>query len=411
MSVTIRGPVRDVLAFVAPFRERSRRFREASGEPKAPGHVTELAETLHPAGLELRIIAVRDDSPTTRTYRLAPPDGAARLPPFRAGQYLSVLVESGEARASRPYSISSTPDEAAAGGYYELTVKNAAGGFRAPGAFCAPLILETWKPGVTVRCSAPTGVFYYEPLRDGERLVCLAGGCGVTPFRSIVGDALARGEARVALIHGATEPAELLFSDYFKELAERHPNRFEYLPVVERDGASPAGAWTGERGYIKAALIERLVPGANDATYFISGPDAMRRFLADEMAPWGLPPRRIRLEAAPARFSPGAWPGYPSEAASRTYTLEARVGPETVSIPAAADETLLVAMERAGLRPPSLCRSGECGWCRSRLVDGRCYSPPGPGTRAADERYGFVHPCKAFPLSTMIIEVPENPVR
>lgn len=403
MSVTLRGPVRDVLAFVAPFRERSRRFRDAPGEPKAPGHVTELAKALHPAGLQLRILSVRDDSPTTRTYRLAQADGSACLPPFRAGQYLSVFVEAGEVRASRPYSISSTPDEAEGGGYYELTVKNA------PGGFCAPLILGTWEPGTTVRCSAPAGVFYHEPLRDGERLVCLAGGCGVTPFRSIVGDALAHGRASLALIHGATDPTELLFSGYFGELAVRYPERFSYLPIVERDG--PAGVWGGERGYITAALIERLAPDASDAAYFISGPDAMRRFLADELAPWGLPSRRTRLEAAPARFGPEAWPGYPRDASSLAFTLEARIGPETVSVPAAADETLLVAMERAGLRPPSLCRSGECGWCRSRLVEGRCYSPPGPGTRAADERYGFVHPCKAFPLSTMIIEVPENPVR
>ena len=403
MSVTLRGPVRDVLAFVAPFRERSRRFRDAPGEPKAPGHVTELAKALHPAGLQLRILSVRDDSPTTRTYRLAQADGSACLPPFRAGQYLSVFVEAGEVRASRPYSISSTPDEAEGGGYYELTVKNA------PGGFCAPLILGTWEPGTTVRCSAPAGVFYHEPLRDGERLVCLAGGCGVTPFRSIVGDALARDGTRVALIHGAAEPAELLFSGYFGELAERYPDRFSYLPVVERDGA--AGAWTGERGYITAALIERAAHRAGDAAFFVSGPDAMRRFALGELARLEPTPRRIRLEAAPARFSPEAWPGYPPEAASRTFTLEARIGPETVSIPAAADEPLLVAMERAGLRPPSLCRAGECGWCRSRLVDGRCYSPPGPGARAADERYGFLHPCKAFPLSNCSIEVPEDPDR
>lgn len=403
MSVTIRGPLRDALAFVAPFRERSRRFREAPGEAKPRGHVAELAEALHPAGLALRIVSVRDESPTTSTYRLAPSDGSARLPPFRAGQYLSVFVEAGGARASRPYSISSTPDESAGGGYYELTVKDA------PGGFCAPIIRETWEPGSTVRCSGPSGVFYREPLRDGDSLVCLAGGCGVTPFRSIVGDALARGKARVALIHGAAEPAELLFSDYFGELAKRYPDRFSYLPVVERDG--PAGAWTGERGYITAALIERAATWADDAAFFVSGPDAMRRFALGELAGLDRPPRRVRLEAAPARFSPEDWPGYPPEAASRTFTLEARIGPETVSIPAAAEEPLLVAMERAGLRPPSLCRAGECGWCRSRLVEGRCYSPPGPGARAADERYGFVHPCKAFPLSDCSIEVPEDPDR
>ncbi|MFR5780431.1 MAG: 2Fe-2S iron-sulfur cluster-binding protein [Oscillospiraceae bacterium] len=33
-------------------------------------------------------------------------------------------------------------------------------------------------------------------------------------------------------------------------------------------------------------------------------------------------------------------------------------------------------MERAGINARRLCRSGECGWCHSRLVSGEVYVPP-----------------------------------
>ena len=70
------------------------------------------------------------------------------------------------------------------------------------------------------------------------------------------------------------------------------------------------------------------------------------------------------------------------------------------------DESLLVAVERAGIAAPSRCRSGECGWCRSRLVSGEVYIPEKTdGRRAADIDYNYIHPCSTFPLSDVVLEV------
>ena len=69
-------------------------------------------------------------------------------------------------------------------------------------------------------------------------------------------------------------------------------------------------------------------------------------------------------------------------------------------IPARADEPILVAFERAGIEAPSKCRSGECGFCRSKLVSGECYTPGKVERRRQyDKVTGYIHPCCTFPKS------------
>ena len=84
-----------------------------------------------------------------------------------------------------------------------------------------------------------------------------------------------------------------------------------------------------------------------------------------------------------------------------------RQGPDEYSIPANADEPVLTAMERAGIKAPSRCRSGECGWCRSRLLEGTVFIPQENEMRRwADVYYGYIHPCCSFPTADLTLEIP-----
>jgi len=71
-----------------------------------------------------------------------------------------------------------------------------------------------------------------------------------------------------------------------------------------------------------------------------------------------------------------------------------------------SEESVLVALERAGIKAPSKCRSGVCGYCRSRLIQGDVFIPEDTdGRRAQDKKSGYIHPCCSYPLSDMKIEI------
>ena len=76
-------------------------------------------------------------------------------------------------------------------------------------------------------------------------------------------------------------------------------------------------------------------------------------------------------------------------------------------IPAKATESLVVALERAGIRIETACRSGECGFCRTKVLSGSVYvCPENDGRRSADKDFGYVHACAAYPTSDVTIKIP-----
>ena len=76
-------------------------------------------------------------------------------------------------------------------------------------------------------------------------------------------------------------------------------------------------------------------------------------------------------------------------------------------IPAKATESLVVALERAGIRIDTGCRSGECGFCRTKILSGSVYvCPENDGRRAADKDFNYVHACAAYPTSDLTIKIP-----
>ena len=89
------------------------------------------------------------------------------------------------------------------------------------------------------------------------------------------------------------------------------------------------------------------------------------------------------------------------------FDLVVKQGAAEYHIKASANEPVLTAVERAGIKAPSRCRSGECGWCRSKLVSGTVFVPQENELRRwADVEYGYIHPCSSFPTSDLVLEVP-----
>lgn len=160
-----------------------------------------------------------------------------------------------------------------------------------------------------------------------------------------------------------------------------------------------------EHGFVTAELIKKYTP-EGPYSVFLCGPQQMYRFVDKELEKLGLERKYIRHELFGEFHDPKQKADYPSGAPD-TVRIAVTVRGETRTVTGSANDSILQTLERSGIAVPSRCRSGECGWCHSRLISGKVYIPKAlDGRRLADEKYGYIHPCCTFPLSDIAIEVP-----
>jgi len=113
-DITVKSNSRDLFAFTKLVPNRKKRFERASSEPITKDPMNELAVRLHPIRQYLVISEIKDETKSTKTFKLIPdPDSKTKeVAYFRAGQYLSLKVQVNGVLITRPYSISSAPSEA-----------------------------------------------------------------------------------------------------------------------------------------------------------------------------------------------------------------------------------------------------------------------------------------------------------
>ncbi len=346
------------------------------------GTVQKKVNQYHPSVLHLTVSEIEPVSPIAKRIRLVSDTGY--LPPFEAGQYINVFCEIGGVRTSRPYSLSSSAKQRA---YYEITVAAVEGGF------VSAYLLQQLKVGDRLEANGPAGVFRYHPVFHSKRSVFLGGGSGITPFVSMIRTALESGEDReITLLYGSRTEELAMYHRELAAFAERHPN-FHYTLILsdeEKEGM--------EHGFIDAERIRAHVPDILDCTYYMCGPAVMMEFCRKALDELQIPGRSIRREVFGTRRDIWNEPGWP-EGMTGEERFQIKVGDQTIE--AKSGESVLTALERGGLRVNVCCRSGECSLCRVQLVSGKVFTAQGALLRYADELFGYIHSCKAYPISDL----------
>jgi ferredoxin-NADP reductase len=357
--------------------------------------VQRVVSRIHPRRMRLRVVEIIQETATTKTFRFERTDGP--LPPFRPGQYVNVFVDVDGVLTSRPYSIASPPGSDT----LELTVRDK------PGGFVAPYLLNEVQVGDELETTGPAGNFYHEPLIDGDELVFLAGGSGITPFMSIIRDTFQRDRPlKIHLLYGSRVPDDVIYGDGLAELAASHPN-FDYVLVI----SEPPPGYDGLTGFLDANLIREQVgdpsTGSGQAlagkTFYFCGPNVMCDFCLTALEELGVPPHRIRRELYGPPADVAKEPGWPEGLSADTVFSVEVVGQKTIHAP--AGEPLLNTLERYGLVVPAVCRSGECSACRIRLLSGRVFMPAHTGLRESDQQHGYIHACVSYPLEDLRIRL------
>lgn len=351
---------------------------EATPLPKTYA-VNELSKALHPNVIPAEIVGFKEVGRNCKVITLKSTSENGRFPYFRAGQFVTLSCKVKDSFVTRPYSISSSPYQAMEG-ILEVTVQKA-------GLF-STYLLEEAKVGDKVVVGEPTGDFYYDDLRDNDTIVAVAGGSGITPFISMIKSIVEGSDNfNLVVLYGVRTRSDLLI-----DLDSVNHKNIKVVPVLSHEEVDGY-----EHGFITKELISKYVPAKYSV--FMCGPDAMYNFVKEEFVKLGLDKHSIRQEHNSV--------GNREFVEPKTFKLTVHMRDKVYVIDAYQNETLIAAMERAGLPAPVRCKSGSCGYCHSRLVKGECTIPEKyDSRRAADLKFGFLHPCCTYPDSDMEIDVP-----
>ena len=227
----------------------------------------------------------------------------------------------------------------------------------------------------------------------------LSAGSGITPVMSMT-----------RLLHGQTEPADVVFVH-----SARSPDdiifRGELDTIATRPGiavtvvcetGSAHEPWEGPPVGSRSGMLLRLAPDLHDREVFTCGPpgymDAVREIL--ELA--GVDPARCHEES----FDLGSRRPAPrdplSSGSSEQYAVELLRSGRTIEC--RADESILDAALRAGLRPPSMCHEGVCGTCRTTLVAGEVDLQHAGGIRPQEVERGQILLCCSRPRGDVVVD-------
>lgn len=184
---------------------------------------------------------------------------------YRAGQLgIFTLVnppETDEKGNSRAFSFASAPSEK----YIMIATRMRNSAFKR--------VLRELKPGERINLEAPLGRLTLHG--DHERpAVFLAGGIGITPFRSIIIDAIEKKlPHKIFLFYSNKKPEDAPFLNELKYYQEKNIN-YKLIATMTQS-TEIKNNWSSETTYINIELLKKYLSDLTNPVFYLAGPSAM----------------------------------------------------------------------------------------------------------------------------------------
>ena len=205
---------------------------------------------------------------------------------FRPGQYLEWTLghEHSDGRGNRRYfTIASSPTEDTV----QLGVK-----FYEPSSSFKRALLAM-QPGDTIVAGQLAGEFTL-PKDLNKKLAFIAGGIGITPFRSMVKYLIDRDEKRdVILFYSNRTADEIAYRDVFDEAKQKLGMKTIYITTSGGNMPDTNG------GRLTADAIKKEIPDYRERMFYISGTHAMTNAFEKTLRGMGVPRSQIKTDFFP----------------------------------------------------------------------------------------------------------------
>jgi Na+-transporting NADH:ubiquinone oxidoreductase subunit F len=179
---------------------------------------------------------------------------------FKPGQYAQLKVPGID--IIRAYSIASDPKYK---NQVEMIIR------QVPNGLATTFVHRALEVGDKVILTGPYGDFYLQEESNRE-MVCIAGGSGKAPIRSILSFLRDQGMPRkVKYFFGAKSKRDLYYTEEFLELEKEFPN-FKYIPALSEP--MPDDNWEGEVGLI-TDVVDRNSDDLSESEAYLCGSPGM----------------------------------------------------------------------------------------------------------------------------------------
>jgi ferredoxin-NADP reductase len=200
---------------------------------------------------EATVLRAWSPTSSTRAVRLTKPNNFS----FETSQAVRLFLHGPDGDVFRPMSIASSPDRE----YLEFAVRRSNSDFKR--AFFS---LQT---GDSVRLFGPRGTFLLEWNTPG---VMLAGGIGITPFRSMIQTMADRSSGPpTLLVYANHSPEDVAFKEELDDLV----NGRDWIEILYTVSVTSRDvAWPHRIGRIDLTLLKEIEARHPGAIHYLAGP-------------------------------------------------------------------------------------------------------------------------------------------
>lgn len=302
---------------------------------------------------------------------------------FQAGQFLTFEINYYNKMLYRAYSICSSP---AKPNSVTVAIK------RVPGGKISNYLIDNLQAGHALPAMAPAGTFTRQACHSTNNLLLMSAGSGITPCLAIARDILDNQlDINIHFIHSARSYDDVIMVSLLNELASLHDN-FRLSLILEKGNDEKHF-----QGRLDASLFTQLVPDNSEQTIFICGPSLYMKSVKEIAKNSGFDMDYFHQESFVAEAKSGE-------------TIFSDINHQ-ISLPAldkqfmANDQqTLLDAMQGAGIKVPYSCKSGICGACKCK-VSGDVVSTSSEALTAEQIDLGYVLACSSKANSDLVVEL------
>jgi ferredoxin-NADP reductase len=337
---------------------------------------------------EVFVAKVEQESEDVRSFYLIDVDHEP-LPGSQPGQH--ILLErpamSDVAKAFRCYSLSDDCAE----GYWRISVKKNSE---------YPASVSRWlhdevKVGDRIRVRGPSGAFY---LRTGQSraLVLASAGIGITPMLPMLIEALRRGFKDILVFAQYRDVGHMPFVDSLLDIASKYPqvSMNIWISRFPKGAGKPTDSPFHEGKFQAGNLVENL-KSKPETDFYLCGPEEWQTRLTNDLVDQGVPRASVAYELF-QQSEKSLEPVPEIKPRNIHFKVTGAVAQFKKSHP-----SLLGCAETNQVMMESGCRTGACGSCVVRLLDGKVRYTREPQFPTKPNE---ILPCVCVPESDLVVE-------